>query len=594
MKTVLSSASRRIAAIFIAVLLLIPLLSPFGTTGAITETEEKSVPVLQSGSPDSGLITESAEYQRFLGELLKCKAVAKTVEDHDTHVKSYYICAEVDVKDFNLSPADIQQIFGTLFYSEAELSFLTGRYLISSNKTGVVQTVSSIYVELPAPATDEEVNRVRETAQTQLDEFHELTRAIIRKVDPSFSDWEKVAFVHDYVALHYDYDHRAYIEEEKDNAIYDAYGMLTEGIGVCQAYSLLTRYLLRQLGVECECVSSDGLNHEWNIVKIDGHWYHMDVTWDDRDDKGFYGQVSHEFFLSSDAHFYNGVSEDRNHRAAWESPVSTDNYKYDGMFETVSTPFVFASDAIYAISDGSLVTYDPGTERFTELFELGLQWHALGGVWQGTFAGLWYLNGNLYWNGENAVYSYAPGSGATSGTRVDRYVGLRYSVFGMRAEADDRTVTFTLALMRDPNSGTVEEEVRSKGGYVITWQIAGKSYETVCLKDETPHYDGSLELPSNLFDYTFLSWDHTPRAASRDETYVARFRMERNDVTLEGKTLREQYRLIRAAILLLDCSGAGYAGASDRVAELDALAAAYAENVGTVNAAFSQVLFGAD
>ena len=150
------------------------------------------------------------------------------------------------------------------------------------------------------------------------------------------------------------------------------------------------------------------------------------------------------------------------------------------------------------------------------------------------------------------------------------------------------------ALMRDPNSGTVEEEVRSKGGYVITWQIAGKSYETVCLKDETPHYDGSLELPSNLFDYTFLSWDHTPRAASRDETYVARFRMERNDVTLEGKTLREQYRLIRAAILLLDCSSAGYAGASDRIAELDALAAAYAENVGTVNAAFSQVLFGAD
>lgn len=562
MKTVLSSASRRIAAILLLLVLLLPFVSPFAATGV--EREEATVPARLAGSPDEELITESEIYLFLLEQLLKCKT-------------------EIDVASYGLNEEQIGQVFAMLFYSEAELFYIDGRYSFTRySGSEIVRTIRPVYPdnvsEIPA----------------QLDEFHELTRAIIRKVDPSFSDWEKVAFVHDYVALHYDYDHRAYTEEEKDNAIYDAYGMLTEGIGVCQAYSLLTRYLLRQLGVECECVSSEDLNHEWNIVKIDGHWYHMDVTWDDRDDKGFYGQVSHEFFLSSDAHFYNGVSEDRNHRAAWESPVSTDNDKYDGMFETVSTPFVFASDAIYAISDGSLVTYDPGTERFTELFELGLQWHALGGVWQGTFAGLWYLNGNLYWNGENAVYSYAPGSGATSGTRVDRYVDLRYSIFGMRAEADDRTVTFTLALMRDPNSGTVEEEVRSKGGYVITWQIAGKSYETVCLKDETPHYDGSLELPSNLFDYTFLSWDHTPRAANRDETYVARFRMERNDVTLEGKTLREQYRLIRAAILLLDCSSAGYAGASDRIAELDALAAAYAENVGTVNAAFSQVLFGAD
>lgn len=579
MKTVLSSASRRIAAILLLLVLLLPFVSPFAETDV--EREEAAVSARLADSPDDGRITKSEAYQYVFSELLKCNA--KPNGDTGRY------CAEVNVKRFNLTAADVSSILAALIYSEAELCFISvddkDTYSIAHDVgSPIINSVKLLYVN----------GLDSSTAAARLAEFRELARAITAKVNPSFSEWEKVAFVHDYVALHYDYDHRAYIEEEKDNAIYDAYGMLTEGIGVCQAYSLLTRYLLRQLGVECECVSCDGLNHEWNIVKIDGHWYHMDVTWDDRDDKGFYGQVSHEFFLSSDAHFYNGVSEDRNHRAAWESPVSTDNYKYDGMFETVSTPFVFASDAIYAISDGSLVTYDPGTERFTELFELGLQWHALGGVWQGTFAGLWYLNGNLYWNGENAVYSYAPGSGATSGTRVDRYVGLSYSIFGMRAEADDRTVTFTLALMRDPNSGTVEEEVRSKGGYVITWQIAGKSYETVCLKDETPHYDGSLELPSNLFDYTFLSWDHTPRAASRDETYVARFRMERNDVTLEGKTLREQYRLIRAAILLLDCSSTGYAGASDRVAELDALAAAYAENVGTVNAAFSQVLFGAD
>ncbi len=562
MKTVFPSASRRIAALLLLLVLLLPLVSPFAVPGV--ERAEATVPARLAGSPDEELITESEIYLFLLDQLLKCKT-------------------EIDVASYGLDEEQIGQVFAMLFYSEAELFFIDGRYSFTRySGSTVVRTIRPVYpdnvAEIPA----------------MLAEFHELADAIVAKVDPSFSEWEKVAFVHDYVALHYDYDHRAYIEEEKDNAIYDAYGMLKNGIGVCQAYSLLTRYLLRKLGVECECVSSADLNHEWNVVKIDGHWYHMDVTWDDRDDKGFYGQVSHEFFLSSDAHFYNGISEDRNHRGAWESPVTTDNYKYDGVFETVSTPFIFASDGIYAIDDGSLVTYDPGTGRFEELFSLGLQWHAFGGVWQGTFAGLWYLNGNLYWNGENAVYSYVPGSGATSGTQVDRYIGFTDSIFGMRAEADDRTVTFTLALMHDPNSGTVKEEVRSKGGYTVTWVIAGERYQTLCLRGEVPHYDGSLELPSNLFDYAFLSWDHTPRAATGDATYTAQFRMERNEETLAGKTLREQYRLIRAAILLLDCSDTGYAGASDQVAELNDLAAAYAESVGAVNAAFSRVLFGAD
>ena len=598
MKTVSWSVGKRIAALLIAVLLLIPLITPFGTgtAPAAAETEEASVPALLSGSPESGLITESEAYQHFLGELLKCKALAKTHID-TKGVTHYYICADVDVKGFNLSEQDVRQIFETLFYSEAELFFLSGGYFYTLSN-GIAQTVSSICVELPAPATDAEVKQVRETTTAQLAEFHERANEILAKVDRKTSDWEKVAFIHDYVALHYDYDHRVYSEDpdEKAQAVYDAYNMLKEGIGVCQAYSLLTRYLLKKLGIECECVSCDGLNHEWNIVKLDGSWYHMDVTWDDRDDKGFYGQVSHEYFLASDSYFDAGRGEDRNHHSetGWVSPVRATNGKYDATFADVTTPFVYTTDGIYAIRDGKLVTYDPKTEQFTELFSLGLQWHAFGGVWQGTYAGLWYLNGKLYWNGEDSVYSYAPGSGAAAGTRVDRYLSLSGTVFGMRAYADESTVTFVLALMRDPNSGSVTEEVRSKGGYVITWRVAGETYETVCLKGETPHFDGSLELPSNLFDYTFVQWDKTVRSASANATYTAQFRMDRNETMLEDKTLREQYRLIRAAILLLPYANTGYAEASARIAELDGISADFASRVNAVNAAFNGALFGDD
>ena len=570
MKTVSWSVGKRIAALLIAVLLLIPLITPFGTgtAPAAAETEEASVPALLSGSPESGLVTESEIYLYLLDKILDCTPV-------------------INVSGFEINEGKLGEIFAMLFYSEAELFFIDGRYSYSRIKgSNVVQTISPVYPdnvgEVPA----------------MLAEFHELTNEILAKVDPKTSDWEKVAFIHDYLALHYDYDHRVYSDDEdvKAQAVYDAYRMLKEGIGVCQAYSLLTRYLLKKLGIECECVSCNGLNHEWNIVKIDGSWYHMDVTWDDRDDKGFYGQVSHEYFLASDSYFDAGRGEDRNHHSetGWVSPVRATNGKYDAMFADVTTPFVYTTDGIYAICDGKLVTYDPKTEQFTELFSLGLQWHAFGGVWQGTYAGLWYLNGKLYWNGEDSVYSYAPGSGAAAGTRVDRYMSLSGTVFGMRAYADESTVTFVLALMRDPNSGSVTEEVRSKGGYVITWRIAGETYETICLRGETPHFDGSLELPSNLFDYTFVQWDKTVRSASADATYTAQFRMDRNETTLEDKTLREQYRLIRAAILLLPYANTGYAEASARIAELDGISADFASRVNAANAAFNGALFGDD
>ncbi|MBP5350314.1 MAG: hypothetical protein J6Z13_08210 [Clostridia bacterium] len=575
MKTVSWSVGKRIAALLIAVLLLIPLITPFGTgtAPAAAETEEASVPALLSGSPDSGLITESAEYLYLLQKVLECKT-------------------EISVTDLHLDVERLGELFSMLFYSEAELFFLNGRYYYSCIEgSNVVQTISPVYAydaaEVPA----------------MLAEFHALTNEILAKVDPKTSDWEKVAFIHDYVALHYDYDHRVYSKDEnvKAQAVYDAYNMLKEKIGVCQAYSLLTRDLLKKLGVECECVSCDGLNHEWNIVKIGNAWYHMDVTWDDRDDKGFYGQVSHEFFLASDSYFDVGVSEDRSHHSetGWVSPVRATNGKYDATFADVTTPFVYTTDGIYAISDGKLVTYDPETETFSVLRDLGLSWRDSGvfgiggGTWNGTYAGLWYLNGKLYWNGSKKVYSYDPVTQAEP-TVICTYNGHSKLIFGMRASTDGSAVTFTLALMADPNSGNVTEEVYTAGGYVITWNVAGSTYETVCLPGETPRYDGSLELPSNLFDYTFVQWDKTVRSASANATYTAQFRMDRNETTLEDKTLREQYRLIRAAILLLPYANTGYAEASARIAELDGISADFASRVNAVNAAFNGALFGDD
>ena len=79
--------------------------------------------------------------------------------------------------------------------------------------------------------------------------------------------------MHEYIVLNYDYD---YLLENGD-----VYSMITEGIGVCQAYTGLYMLVLRQLGIEVSYSVSYPMNHTWNLVNLDGNWYHVDNTWDD-------------------------------------------------------------------------------------------------------------------------------------------------------------------------------------------------------------------------------------------------------------------------------------------------------------------------
>ena len=48
--------------------------------------------------------------------------------------------------------------------------------------------------------------------------------------------------------------------------------------------------ILCNCGIECRTVSGIGNNgpHMWNIVKIGGDWYHLDVTWDSSDEGSRY------------------------------------------------------------------------------------------------------------------------------------------------------------------------------------------------------------------------------------------------------------------------------------------------------------------
>ncbi|MGM1023249.1 MAG: transglutaminase domain-containing protein [Bacillota bacterium] len=113
-------------------------------------------------------------------------------------------------------------------------------------------------------------------------------------ITKGMTDHEKVKAIHDWIVVRLKYDET----QQK----YTAYDGLKTGSTVCQGYSLLAYKMLERAGITNRIVEgrAGGQLHAWNLVLLDGHWYHMDTTWDDpTPDRG--NKVSTSYYLLTDA-----------------------------------------------------------------------------------------------------------------------------------------------------------------------------------------------------------------------------------------------------------------------------------------------------
>lgn len=127
----------------------------------------------------------------------------------------------------------------------------------------------------------------------------EVKAALKKIITPGMNNHQKVKAIHDWVVLHLKYD-TSYRK-------YTAYEGLKSGSAVCQGYSLLTYKLLKEAGFTNKIVEGTAKQpggrsqlHAWNLVLLDGRWYHLDTTWDDpTPDQS--GVVSTAYYMKTDA-----------------------------------------------------------------------------------------------------------------------------------------------------------------------------------------------------------------------------------------------------------------------------------------------------
>lgn len=116
------------------------------------------------------------------------------------------------------------------------------------------------------------------------------------------SEFQTELFLHDWLADRVTYNKAALSDGEKHKHAWDIMGAFIEGSAVCEGYTKAMQVLLNMTGVENTPVT--GMSdepHMWNMVKINGEWYHLDVTTNDTDDAGlhFYFNVNDETVLSA-------------------------------------------------------------------------------------------------------------------------------------------------------------------------------------------------------------------------------------------------------------------------------------------------------
>lgn len=97
-------------------------------------------------------------------------------------------------------------------------------------------------------------------------------------------------------------DRVAYATDTTDQMIYTAYGAIVNGKAVCEGYSKAMKLLLDEFKISSITVTGTaaGENHMWNMVCLNGDWYHLDTTWDDLGTDA----LSHEFFNLTDSQFF--------------------------------------------------------------------------------------------------------------------------------------------------------------------------------------------------------------------------------------------------------------------------------------------------
>lgn len=225
-------------------------------------------------------------FKEELSPLLITRETKGTPTYEVSNYNEYYEAIKLSIK--NLEPT-INLVFKNEYLNDSRDKVLTsanelirtlgpGNYI---RKYSITHKKSNIY-EFYTITYNYEKNI--DEIKSQSKKVDEIAQNIVENItNPSMTDFQKEKVIHDYIVNNTKYDKDNFDKNTTPIESHTAYGVLVNKTAVCEGYAIAMKKMLDIANVESLIVigKADNVDHAWNLVKLDGSWYHVDPTWDD-------------------------------------------------------------------------------------------------------------------------------------------------------------------------------------------------------------------------------------------------------------------------------------------------------------------------
>lgn len=214
----------------------------------------------------------------------------KITNDNNTS-KGHYKIADIRIDKHNISTDTVKKCLYALQNDHPEIFWIASGFICGYTSKYTSIKLMSIFSKPQKQKAEKELE--------------DKIKEIVSKIPNNSSDYEKELYIHDYIIKNCKYAKsilKLWQEHEKTNSYYSnnknnipyneqcriftPYACLISNAAVCEGISKAFQMLCSRVGIDSRViVGFRGKEpHMWNLVKIDGEWYQIDVTWDENSD----------------------------------------------------------------------------------------------------------------------------------------------------------------------------------------------------------------------------------------------------------------------------------------------------------------------
>lgn len=207
------------------------------------------------------------------------KEAAYWVSVHPEEGESWYPLREIVVEGI-LAPEEIRAAVTAFKDDQPQVFWIAATY------TYAHQQDNKTWIQFRSLIPPEECQR-------RLGELEQAVRECAATLSEGMTQYQREKAVYDFVANRCTYDMEAFADQENWEQWWEAftaYGALVQGKSVCEGYARAVELLLSLADMDCALIrgGAEGERHMWNVVQVDGEWYHLDPTGNDNSDQGNY------------------------------------------------------------------------------------------------------------------------------------------------------------------------------------------------------------------------------------------------------------------------------------------------------------------